>query len=89
MKKARTEAEPWVQSLRTLIGDSLGMNCQIKKSFKGKVVIRIKTEDGSWFEENILIDWQRDNTEKIRSAVEEIHHQVIDKKVSLDKAVGR
>tara|TARA_B100000579_G_scaffold362107_1_gene320057 strand:- start:317 stop:1606 length:1290 start_codon:yes stop_codon:yes gene_type:complete len=89
MKKARTEAEPWVQSLRTLIGDSLGMNWQIKKSFKGKVVIRIKTEDGSWFEENLLIDWQRDNTEKIRSAVEEIHHLVIDKKVSLDKAVGR
>ena len=87
--KARTEAEPWVQSLRTFLRDSLGTNWQVKKSFKGKAVIRIRTEDGSRFEKNLLIDWQRENAGKIRSAVEEIHNLVINKKVPLDKAVGR
>ena len=87
--KVFTEAEPWVQSLRTFLRDSLGTNWQVKKSFKGKAVIRIRTEDGSRFEKNLLIDWQRENAGKIRSAVEEIHNLVIDKKVPLDKAVGR
>ena len=54
--KARTESENWVQSLRTLIRDSLGTNWQIKPN-KGKTKIRIRFDDGSRVEKMLGIDW--------------------------------
>ena len=86
--KARTESENWVQSLRTLIRDSLGTNWQIKPN-KGKTKIRIRFDDGSRVEKMLGIDWSKAEAPKILKTVEEIHHLTIKKKVPLDEAVER
>ena len=86
--KARTESENWVQSLRTLIRDSLGTNWQIKPN-KGKTKIRIRFNDGSRVEKMLGIDWAKAEAPKILKTVEEIHHLTIKKKVPLDEAVER
>ena len=81
--KARTESENWVQSLRTLIRDSLGTNWQIKPN-KGKTKIRIRFDDGSRVEKMLGIDWAKAEAPKSLKTVEEIHHLTIKKKVPLD-----
>ena len=86
--KARTESENWVQSLRTLIRDSLGTNWQIKPN-KGKTKIRIRFNDGSRVEKMLGIDWAKAEAPKILKTVEEIHHLTIKKKVPLEEAVER
>ena len=86
--KARTESENWVQSLRTLIRDSLGTNWQIKPN-KGKTKIRIRFDDGSRVKKMLGIDWSKAEAPKILKTVEEIHHLTIKKKVPLVEAFDR
>ena len=86
--KARIESENWVQSLRTLLRDSLGTNWQIKPN-KGKTKIRICFDDGTRVEKMLGIDWSKAEAPKILETVLEIQHLTIKKKVPLDEAVER
>ena len=61
--KARTESDNWVQSLRTLIRDSMGANWQIKPN-KGKTKIRIRFDDGTRVEKMLGIDWSKEEASK-------------------------
>ena len=86
--KARSETEPWEQSLRTILRDTVGLNWQVKEN-KGKAKIRIRFDDESRVEKALGLEWCKANSSNIRESVTEIHDLVIHQKVSVDEAVER
>ena len=72
--KARTEAPEWVQSLRTFLRDQVGSSLQVKEKKGNNTCLRIRFEDGTRTEKNLNIKWNKANSAKIRTRVEEIHN---------------
>ena len=86
--KARTEAPEWVQSLRTFLRDQVGSSLQVKEKKGNNTCLRIRYEDGSRVEKNLNIKWNKANSAKIRTRVEEIHN-LMQGGVDIDEALER
>ena len=86
--KARTEAPEWVQSLRTFLRDQVGSSLQVKEKKGNNTCLRIRFEDGTRTEKNLNIKWNKANSAKIRTRVEEIHN-LLQGGVSVDEAIER
>ena len=86
--KARTEAPEWVQSLRSFLRDQVGSSMQVKEKKGNNTCLRIRYEDGSRVEKNLNIKWNKANSPKIRTRVEEIHN-LMQSGVDIDEALER
>ena len=86
--KARAEAPEWVQSLRTFLRDQVGSSLQVKEKKGNNTCLRIRYEDGSRVEKNLNIKWNKANSAKIRTRVEEIHN-LMQGGVDIDEALER
>ncbi len=86
--KAREASEPWVQSLRTFLRDSVGPKWQVRE-IRGKSYLAVRYEGEKRVFRNLGFTWSRGNAAQIREAVEEIYDLVVRKSISLEEAVER
>ena len=88
--KSRSQAEDWVQALRTFIRDNLGnQNWQIVEKKAGKTALGIRFEDGTRIFKYIPYKWQRTSANEIKHFIEAVHYLHIKKKVPFEEAFER